>query len=163
MSALVACLAMASAAAFAAPRVSGSSDAVNINTQNSSVKDVLFALSQKFRLQLQSSANLDKQVTGIYRGSLLRVVSRLLEGYNYIIKSDQDRIEVTVLGTKNGPVGSAPSNTVSVSGGIAVSPGAGTNSAPAQTTAPLATPLPGILAPRDQSQNSPPAHAQSLG
>lgn len=114
-SAVAICLAVAPAATFAAPQVSGSSQAVSINAQNSSIKDVLFALRQKFNLKFRSSANIDKQLTGTYQGSLLRVVTRLLEGYNFIIRSNQDRLEVTVLGTKNGPAESKPFNTANAS------------------------------------------------
>lgn len=143
VTALAACMAVAPAAAFAAPQVSGSSQAVSINAQNSSIKDVLSTLVQKFNLQFQSSTNLDKQLTGTYHGPLLQVVNRLLEGYNFIIRSNQDRLEVTVLGIsgsgknsqhgmRNGP---ASSNTANASASIAVKPTAVTT-APAQNTAP---------------------------
>jgi hypothetical protein len=115
ISALAACLAVGPAEAFTTVQVRGSSKDVSINAQNSSIKDVLSALGGKFNLQFQSSTNLDKQLTGTYQGSLLRVVSRLLEGYNFIIRSNQDRLEVTVLGIQNGSAVSEPSNIANVS------------------------------------------------
>lgn len=102
VTAVAICLAGAPASAFFAPQVSGSSSAVRINAQNSPIEDVLSALGQKFDLQFQSSINLDKQLTGTYRGSLLQVVSRLLEGYDFIIKSSKDGLNITVLGLQNG-------------------------------------------------------------
>lgn len=93
---------MTPAGAFASARVSGSADAVSINAENSSIKDVLAALSKQFKLQFVSSANLDKQITGTYQGSLQRVVARLLEGYNFFTRTDQGVLEVTVFGTQNG-------------------------------------------------------------
>ena len=90
-----------SSTAFASTDVSGSADSVTVDAQNSSIKDVLSALGQKFHLQVQSTANLDKQISGSYRGSLRGVVTRLLEGYNFVITSSQGELEITVLGTEN--------------------------------------------------------------
>lgn len=108
VTAVAACLAVAPAVAYIAPQVTVSSRTVSINAQNRSIEEVLSALRQKFDLQFQSSVNLDKKLTGTYQGSLLRVLSRLLQGYNFIIKSNKDRLEVTVIGTE-------PSNTANVS------------------------------------------------
>jgi hypothetical protein len=173
--ALAACVAIAPAPLFAAPKVSGSSQAVKIDAQNSSIKDVLSALGQKLNLQFQSSANLDKQLTGTYRGSLQRVVCRLLEGYNFIIRTNQGQLEVTVLGTQNGPAVSVPSNTTTVStsvegtspagaGAAAQTPAAVTDLPPVHKTTPLHGPGlgPTDLAPQDQSANSPVTSVQQL-
>ena len=94
---------MAPAAAFASAQISGSQQAVSVDAQNTSIKEVLSALGQKFKLQLQSSANLDKPISGTYQGSLQHVVARLLEGYNFFIRTNQGALEVTVLGTPNAP------------------------------------------------------------
>lgn len=99
--ALVAGLALPSAAAVAAAQVSGSPQAVSIDAQSSSLKDILSALSKQFSVQFQSTANLDKPITGTYEGSLRRVVTRLLEGYNFILTSHDGEILVTVLGTQS--------------------------------------------------------------
>jgi hypothetical protein len=90
------------AAAFATTRVSGTAESVSVNADNSTIKDVLSALSKQFKLQFESSANLDKQITGTYQGSLPRVVARLLEGYNFFIKANQGVLAITVFGTRNG-------------------------------------------------------------
>jgi hypothetical protein len=97
--ALVAGLVLPSAAALAATQVNGNPQDVSIDAQNSSLKDILTALSKQFGIQFQTTANLDRPVTGTYEGSLRRVVTRLLEGYNFIITSHDDQIHVTVLGT----------------------------------------------------------------
>jgi hypothetical protein len=109
VAALVAGLAAPSITAMAAPQVSGSPQNVSIDAQNSSLKDILSALGKQFNIHYQSKANLDKQLTGTYEGSLRRVVARLLEGYNFIITTNQDMIEVTVLGTQSLQTGGAPS------------------------------------------------------
>ena len=106
---LVASLAAPSVTAMAAALVSGSPQNVSVDAQNSSLKDILSALGKQFNVHYQSTANLDKQLSGTYEGSLRRVVARLLEGYNFIITTNQDMIEVTVLGTQGLQIGGAPS------------------------------------------------------
>lgn len=95
--------------AMAAAQVSGSPQNVSVDAQNSSLKDILSALGKQFNVHYQSTANLDKQLSGTYEGSLRRVVARLLEGYNFIITTNQDMIEVTVLGTRGLQTGGAAS------------------------------------------------------
>lgn len=97
--ALFAGLVLPSPAALAATQVNGNPQSVSIDAQNSSLKDILTTLSKQFGIQFQTTANLDRPVTGTYEGSLRRVVTRLLEGYNFIITSRDDQIHVTVLGT----------------------------------------------------------------
>jgi hypothetical protein len=109
VAALVAGLAAPSVTAMAAAQVSGSPQNVSVDAQNSSLKDILSALGKQFNVHYQSTANLDKQLSGTYEGSLRRVVARLLEGYNFIITTNQDMIEVTVLGTQSLQTGGAPS------------------------------------------------------
>ena len=109
VAALVAGLAAPSVTAMAAAQVSGSPQNVSVDAQNSSLKDILSALGKQFNIHYQSTANLDKQLSGTYEGSLRRVVARLLEGYNFIITTNQDMIEVTVLGTQSLQTGGAPS------------------------------------------------------
>jgi hypothetical protein len=109
VAALVAGLAAPSVTAMAAAQVRGSPQNVSVDAQNSSLKDILSALGKQFNIHYQSTANLDKQLSGTYEGSLRRVVARLLEGYNFIITTNQDMIEVTVLGTQSLQTGGAPS------------------------------------------------------
>lgn len=84
--------------AFAAPEISGSPDAVSIDAQHSSIKEILSELHQRFDIQFQSTANLDAPLTGTYQGPLRQIVARLLAGYNFVIITKQGGIEVTVLG-----------------------------------------------------------------
>jgi hypothetical protein len=106
--------ALAPTSALAELQVGGSPEAVNIDAQNSSIKDILDALGKTFDVHFQSSANLEKQITGTYQGSLPRVLMRVLEGYNVILKTSKDGMEVTVLGTPKAPgtAGVSPASTV---------------------------------------------------
>src|ERR1700722_19848604 len=82
--------ALAPTSALAELQVGGSPEAVNIDAQNTSIKDILDALGKTFDVHFQSSANLEKQITGTYQGSLTRVLMRVLEGYNVILKTGKD-------------------------------------------------------------------------
>src|SRR5208282_5758218 len=100
---LAALLAIAPVSAFATAEVSGSPEAVSIKAQNSSIEEILSALSREFNIQYHSSAHLEKQLTGTYQGSLQRVLMRVLAGYNFVVKASSGRIEVSVFGTQGAP------------------------------------------------------------
>jgi hypothetical protein len=90
-------LAAAPAAALADAQVRGSPEAVTIEARNTSVEEILKALSGTFDVHYRSSANLQMQVTGNYEGSLHRVMKRILDGYSYFLKTGDGRIDITVL------------------------------------------------------------------
>jgi hypothetical protein len=100
---LGAALAIAPTPVLAEMQVRGSQEAVRIEARDTSVEDILAALSRAFDMHYRSSANLDKRLSGTYAGSLPRVVTRILEGYNFVLKTDNGSIAVTVLGTPNAP------------------------------------------------------------
>jgi len=100
---LAAALAITPISAMAAAIVSGNPQAVSVDAQNSSVAEILAALGRDFNVHYRSSADLKTEITGTYEGSLRRVVTRILEGYNFIMKSSPGGIEVTVLGRRNAP------------------------------------------------------------
>jgi hypothetical protein len=90
-------LAAAPTAALADAQVRGNPEAVTIEARNTSVEEILKALSGTFDVHYRSSANLQMQVTGNYEGSLQRVMKRILDGYSYFVKSADGRIDITVL------------------------------------------------------------------
>lgn len=109
---LGAAVAIATTPAFAEMRVRGSPQAVIIETRDTPVEEVLAALSRTFNLHYQSSVNLDKRLSRTYAGPLSRVLPRILDGYNFVLKTDNGTIAVTVHGTPNAadavPASSAP-------------------------------------------------------
>jgi hypothetical protein len=112
-------------------RVSGTSNAVKIETQEATLGEVLEALRSSFKLQYRSTGTLDRVVNGTYSGSLSRVIARLLEDQSYIIQSYQNDLEVVILGPGKpmqvtGPVGPATSRPA---GAAAASPAAQTEPA----------------------------------
>ncbi len=122
---------------FAAAQVSGSSEAVSVDAQDSSIKEILAAISNELHLTIDSAANLEKRVSGSYHGSLRHVVSRLLDGYNYVLKKEGGRLQIVVFGTQPGtnaaPVAGAPAAPVM-----------------AANTAPVSAPAPAPLAAQGQ-------------
>jgi len=90
-------LAAAPTAALADAQVRGSPEAVTIEARNTSVEEILKALSGTFDVHYRSSANLQMPVSGNYEGSLQRVMKRILDGYSYFLKTGDGRIDVTVL------------------------------------------------------------------
>jgi hypothetical protein len=90
-------LAAAPSAALAAAQVRGSPEALTVEAKNTSVEEVLKALSGAFGVHYRSSVNLQTPVTGNYEGSLQRVMKRVLEGYSYFVKIGDGRIDLTVL------------------------------------------------------------------
>jgi hypothetical protein len=81
--------------------VAGDAKAVLIEARDASVEDVMAALGANFGLQYRGTATLERRITGSYRGSLQHVIRRLLDGYDFIVKTNVDDVEVTVLSGGN--------------------------------------------------------------
>jgi hypothetical protein len=115
--------AVVSTPALAELRVGGNANAVTIDAQNTPIREILDTLGKTFDVRFQSTANLEKQITGTYEGSLSKVLIRILEGYSVIMKTSKEGIQVTVLGTKNasGVAAAAvsPASTVAVADTVA--------------------------------------------
>jgi hypothetical protein len=95
--ALAILLAIYSPPVLSAPRISGNSENLVVDTQNSSLDDVLSALRRDFNFHFRSSVNLEKPIGGLYRGTLQQVVTHILEGYSFTMKFGAEGIELTVL------------------------------------------------------------------
>ena len=104
---LGAALAITPTPVLAEMQVRGSPEAVRIEARDTPVEEILAALSRAFGMHYQVSVNLDKRLSGTYVGSLRRVVMRILDGYNFVLKTDNGSITVTVLGTP-GAAAAAP-------------------------------------------------------
>jgi hypothetical protein len=87
-------------AAAAEVRVEGSPAAVRVTTSQDAIADVLSALAVNFNVQYRTAIALDAAANPSYSGSVGQVIARLLDGYNYIIKRDQESTEVVVFGKR---------------------------------------------------------------
>src|SRR5262245_55158646 len=93
----IALAALPAGSAAAEVNVTGDSKAVQIEAHDASIEDVMAALGASFGLQYRGTATLDRRITGSYRGTLQHVIRRVLDGYDFIMKTNVDDIEVTVL------------------------------------------------------------------
>ena len=89
---------------FAAPpvradvAVTGARDDVRIEVDKAAVEDVMDALGANFGLRYRSTAPLVRRISGTHRGTLERIVARVLDGYDFVVKTGPEGIEVTVYG-----------------------------------------------------------------
>jgi hypothetical protein len=91
-------LAIAPTWARAETQVHGTPQAVVVEAQNATIEEILIALSDTFKVQFKSAANLDKRLTGTYQGTLQQAVSHILKGYDFVVRSGQAGLEITLLG-----------------------------------------------------------------
>ena len=81
-------------------RVRGDMAAVRLDARRTTIADALSALNAAFNMSYRSSIALDDEINGTYAGSLRRVISRVLDGYNYVIKQDDAKLDVIILGRR---------------------------------------------------------------
>lgn len=85
-------------AVAAEARVSGAPDAARVEARGVSLDEVFSALAAKFNLHYRAKVPLERPVNGVFSGSLSRVIARLLDGYDYMVKRGPDGIEVVIFG-----------------------------------------------------------------
>jgi hypothetical protein len=79
-------------------RVTGTPEKLRLEASNATVDNALAALRSAVDFKCLCAPPLDRRVTGVYQGNIRRVLSRLLEGYDYVIKtSPSGNVEVIVL------------------------------------------------------------------
>src|SRR5262245_61082007 len=86
--------------ACAEVHVEGNPMAVRVTTGRDAIADVLSAFAATFNIQYRTAIPLDAAANKTYSGSFGQVISRLLDGYNYVIKTDQETIEIVVFGRR---------------------------------------------------------------
>jgi len=124
LSALVA-LATGAVSARAQVSIRGDRASVEIEAANAPISDILSALETAFRIRYRTSVPLDQAISTTYRGPLRRVVSDLLDGFNYYVADTADgRMEITVLGRTGAAAvpGNLPSAGVAAAQATAASP-----------------------------------------
>jgi hypothetical protein len=81
-------------------RVQGDLTDLRVTARGDALSDVLLAFENPFHVKFRTAVPLNVEINGAYSGSLPQVVSRLLDGYNYVIKRDQDLTEIIIFGNK---------------------------------------------------------------
>jgi hypothetical protein len=97
---LAAVLAFTVTAAHAEVRVSGDASALRVDAGGSNVAEVLAALESAVQIRVSSSVIVDRPVAGTFTGSLGQVLTRVLDGYNYVIRRQDTLTEVKILGAR---------------------------------------------------------------
>src|ERR1051326_6146963 len=69
-----------------------------IEAHDATVQQILDALGPSRPIRFAASDALSRHVTGTYIGTLPRVLSRILEGYDYVIRSSSSGIKIDVVG-----------------------------------------------------------------
>jgi hypothetical protein len=101
-------LAIAPTLVLAEVVVRGNPNAVSIEAQNASVEEILVTLGNAFDVHYRSSTDLRKRLTGTYAGSLQKVVTQVLNGYDFFVGTGGRRIEITLLGSSAASPGGTP-------------------------------------------------------
>jgi hypothetical protein len=80
--------------------VEGSLAAVRVTTSKDAISDVLSAFAVTFNVKYRAEIPLDAAANSTYSGSFGQVISSLLDGYNYVIKTNQVTTEIVVYGRR---------------------------------------------------------------
>ena len=82
-------------------RLAGTADKLQLELTDATVRDTLAALQSAFDLKCRCPPALNRRVTGVYQGNIGRILSRLLDGYDFVIKtSPSGAIEVIIPGAE---------------------------------------------------------------
>jgi hypothetical protein len=103
------CLAGAILCAAAPPaaaevRVTDAGDGkIVIEAHDATVREILDALGGSRTIRFQASDALSRAVTGTYTGTLPRVLSRILAGYDHVIRSTRSGLQIDIVGAAHSP------------------------------------------------------------
>jgi hypothetical protein len=77
-------------------RVQGSADDVRVEARDATAAEILAALADHFAVSYRGATE-SRGLTATFEGPLRDVVKRVLEGYNYVINSRGNGLEVIVV------------------------------------------------------------------
>jgi hypothetical protein len=84
------------ASACAEIRVEGVASNLHLDARDATVADVLAVLAERFGLRVRGTVG-GRRISADFDGSLRRVIAHVLDGYNYVIRTRGDGLEVMVL------------------------------------------------------------------
>ena len=79
-------------------RLSGTPDRIVLQASDATMAEILTALRVSFDVEVKLSGATVRRFTGVYSGSVRRVLSRLLAGEDYVVRSTADGISIRLLG-----------------------------------------------------------------
>ena len=89
--------------------VDGGRDEMRVRVENDNVGHVLEALGQNVSLHYRSARPLNKVIGGRFSGSLEQVLSRVLAGYDFVVRYNLQGVEIFVVG-ESGAASTPPSS-----------------------------------------------------
>jgi hypothetical protein len=107
--------AMAPTFVLADVQVRGNPQNVHVEAKDTSLEEILAGLENALNVRHRSATKLDKRLNGTYDGSLHSVIKRILEGYDFFLKTEDGETAVTVLGPSTTALGTAASFTLRIS------------------------------------------------
>jgi hypothetical protein len=78
--------------------LSGTPDRVVLRTQDATLTEIVAALRSTFDLEVKLNGATARMFTGMYSGSVRQVLSRLLTGQDYVLRSAADGMNITLFG-----------------------------------------------------------------
>jgi hypothetical protein len=79
-------------------RLSGTQDRLVLQAQDATMPEILGALQSAFDLEVKFKGATERRFTGVYTGSVRQVLSRILAGNDYVLRSGPDGISIRLLG-----------------------------------------------------------------
>jgi hypothetical protein len=79
-------------------RVTGDPAEMKLEVRQTSLTSVLAALSAAYPVSFSSAVPLDELRDGAYAGPLHQLITRLLDGYDYVIKENNETLDIVILG-----------------------------------------------------------------
>jgi hypothetical protein len=91
-------------------RLSGMPDRMVLRASDATMPEILAALHSAFDLEVKLNGTTARRFTGTYLGSMRQVLSRLLAGEDYVLRSAADGIVVRLLGNSASDGAAVPSS-----------------------------------------------------
>src|SRR5271169_1021423 len=101
---LLVCVAFARADA----QLFGTKDRVVLRAKDATIVEIVSGIRLALNLQVGLTGSTERLFTGSYTGTLRRVLSRLLDGEDYVISAAPDGINIAVLGPKGAGRNTSP-------------------------------------------------------
>jgi hypothetical protein len=79
-------------------RLSGTQDRIVMQTNGATIPEILAALRSAFDLEVKLKGATARTFTGEYSGPVHQVLSRLLAGEDYILRSDSEGMSIVLIG-----------------------------------------------------------------
>jgi hypothetical protein len=98
-------------------RLSGRPDRVVLTTNDATMEEILAALRSTFDVEVKLKGATARKFTGVYYGSVRQVLSRLLTGDDYILRSASDGISIRLFGKSALDSAAAPSTLLAAAQG----------------------------------------------